>query len=62
MQVQTTGLWQSQDFRADEFSVIERKKHPLKNEKIVKDPMEYRIEAIERFKKGYFDFLERGEY
>ena len=43
-------------------SVIDRKKHPLKNEKIVKDPMEYRIEAIERFKKGYSDFLERKEY
>jgi asparagine synthase (glutamine-hydrolysing) len=43
-------------------SVIDRKKHPLKNERIVKDPMEYRIESIERFKKGYSDFLERGEY
>jgi asparagine synthase (glutamine-hydrolysing) len=43
-------------------SVIERKKHPLKNEKIVKDPMEYRIEAIERFKSGYKEFLETGIY
>lgn len=38
-------------------SIIERKKHPLKNEKIVKDPMEYRIEAIEHFNKGYLRYL-----
>jgi asparagine synthetase B (glutamine-hydrolysing) len=43
-------------------SVIERKKHPLKNERIVKDPMEYRIEAIEKFKNGYIEFLETGVY
>jgi asparagine synthase (glutamine-hydrolysing) len=38
-------------------SVIERKKHPLKNEKIVKDPMEYRKEAIDRFNNGYLQYL-----
>ena len=39
-------------------SVIERKKHPLKNEKIVTDPAQYRIDAIDHFKKGYLEYLE----
>jgi asparagine synthase (glutamine-hydrolysing) len=38
-------------------SVIERKKHPLKNDKIVKSPEEYRIEAINYFRKGYENYL-----
>ena len=38
-------------------SIIERKKHPLKNEKIVKDPNEYRIEAINYFVNGYKEYL-----
>jgi asparagine synthetase B (glutamine-hydrolysing) len=43
-------------------SVIERKKHPLKNEKIVKDPMEYRIEAIDYFNKGFLDYLNTVQF
>ena len=38
-------------------SVIERKKHPLKNDKIVKDPNDYRVEAINYFVKGYENYL-----
>ena len=40
-------------------SIIERKKHPLKNEKIVHDPINYRIDAINHFKKGYLDYLQK---
>ena len=43
-------------------SVIERKKHPLKNEKIVKDPMQYRIEAIDYFNKGYLEYLNTVQF
>lgn len=39
-------------------SVIERKKHPLKNEKIAKDPMEYRIESLKYFEEGFNQFKE----
>ena len=43
-------------------SVIERKKHPLKNEKIVKDPMQYRTEAIDYFNKGYLEYLNTTQF
>jgi asparagine synthetase B (glutamine-hydrolysing) len=33
-------------------AIIDRKKHPLKNEKIVKTPDEYRQEALDRFREG----------
>jgi asparagine synthase (glutamine-hydrolysing) len=36
-------------------SVIDRKKHPLKNERIVKDPLQYRIDAINYFTDGFLD-------
>jgi asparagine synthetase B (glutamine-hydrolysing) len=39
-------------------SVIERKKHPLKNEKIVKDPMEYRIDSLKYFEEGFNQYKE----
>jgi len=39
-------------------SVIERKKHPLKNEKIVKDPMEYRIDSLKYFENGFNQYKE----
>jgi asparagine synthase (glutamine-hydrolysing) len=39
-------------------SVIERAKHPLKNEKIVKDPMEYRIESLKYFEDGFNQYKE----
>lgn len=43
-------------------SVIERKKHPLKNEKIVKDPIQYRTEAIDYFNKGYLEYLNTTQF
>jgi asparagine synthase (glutamine-hydrolysing) len=39
-------------------SVIERKKHPLKNEKIVKDASQYRIDALNYFQQGYTEYLD----
>jgi asparagine synthase (glutamine-hydrolysing) len=39
-------------------SVIERKKHPLKNEKIVKDASQYRIDSLSYFQKGYTEYLD----
>jgi len=42
-------------------SILDRKKHPLKNEKIVTDPMQYRIDAIDYYKKGYLDHIKKAE-
>jgi asparagine synthase (glutamine-hydrolysing) len=41
-------------------SVIERAKHPLKNEKIVKDPINYRIDAINYFKQGFEEWIKKA--
>jgi asparagine synthetase B (glutamine-hydrolysing) len=43
-------------------SILDRKKHPLKNEKIVTDPMQYRIDAIDYYKKGYLEYLKKAEF
>jgi len=43
-------------------SVIGRKKHPLKNERIVKDPLQYRIDAIDYFMDGFLDHFKIDQF